>query len=184
MLKELGVKKQNCIETSESKQLKIKDGRVDIVCWNNSPIPFAIIEVKDELSGTDDGLIKDVERIKQLLLLKHPMFNQGIRFGGIVAYIGKNNTQYKSDKYFDEQLEPRVNQTVETIRKNINDKIDNENFEVKFKIGRCIDSSKNGNEDFSDEKSRCENSLSGKEQMTKYLVAIFYLKRGVNFEHR
>lgn len=155
---------------------EIRNGRIDIVCWENPLIPLAIIEVKDELNGTDDGLLKDVKRIKQLLLLKNKMFNQSIRFGGIVAYIGKNNRRYKKNKYLDQQLEPYVNQTIETIKRKIIHKIDNEKFEVMFKVGRCVDSAKNINEDFEDEESRYENSLSGKEQMTKYLVAIFYLK--------
>ena len=156
-----------------------RPGRVDLICWHNS-IPLAVIEVKDQLAGSNDGLADDAVRLQQLLSVQHRFLqNYRLSFGGLVAYVGKNSQQYKEYKPFDHQLEPKANQSIQTIKRNIEAAIDQKQFAVEFRDGRCIDSSRNATKPDPFVGTEQEDPLSGEEQMTKYVVAVIYRKDGV-----
>lgn len=45
-------------------------GKVDIAVWGDL-FPELLVEVKDELSGTDDGIRADIDRLKKFLMLEN-----------------------------------------------------------------------------------------------------------------
>ncbi len=155
-----------------------RPGRIDVVCWH-SGVPFVAIEVKDQLAGSNDGLDVDAKRLQELLSAQHRLLpNLKLSFGGLVAYIGKNSQKYKEKKPFDHQLGPKVDQSVDTIKRNIENAIDKSKFEVEFRVGRCIDSSRDATKPDPYIGTENEDPLSGAEQMTKYVVAVIARKDG------
>ena len=50
-----------------------RPGFLDLVCWDSQK-PLAVIEVKDQLTGTDDGIVNDICRIQRLLSMRHFFF--------------------------------------------------------------------------------------------------------------
>jgi len=153
-----------------------RQGRVDLICWH-SGLPLAAIEVKDQLAGSDDGLVVDAIRLQQLLSVQHRLLQRFcLSFGGLVAYVGKNSQRYKEYKPFDHQLEPKAKQSIQTIKRNIEAVIDKTRFDISFRDGRCIDSSRDITKPDLYINTEFEDPLSGEEQMTKYLVAVISRK--------
>jgi hypothetical protein len=152
-----------------------RPGRIDVVCWSGG-VPLAAIEVKDQISGTDDGLLADAVRLQELLDVKHRIMPYRLTYGGLVAYVGKNSQQYKEPKFFDHQLEPYSERTVETLKRKITEKIDSAKFDIHFRSDRCIDSSKDAAVPDPNTDAPDADLLSGEEQMTKYVVAVLVRK--------
>lgn len=152
--------------------LCLKPGRVDIAIWSSSK-PIAVIEVKDQLANSDDGLVKDVERIQKLLDIEHRKIGTNLlEFGGAIAYVGKSCKQYKEYKYFDQDLENYSERSVETVKQRMRDTIDCTKYKIIFQHGRCIDSSKDSKNTDLQKGTEFEETISGEEHMTKYVVAV------------
>lgn len=163
------------LESEFSKEGNIsceRQGSVDIVCRYGSE-PLAVIEVKYQLTGTNDGLVSDVVRLQQLLALRHRFFPKyRFQFGGIVSYVTKSATQYEPPKYFDHEFERYAGRSVKTVEKNIKAALNATSFDIAFLSGRCVDSSKDGEKPDDLVGTEFEDEISGAERMTKYLVAV------------
>jgi Holliday junction resolvase-like predicted endonuclease len=151
-------------------------GEIDIVCWNEW-VPQVFVEVKDQISGSDDGIVADMLRLQEILRIAHRWGRNAPqakvpRFGAIVYYVGKNAGQYTKGRHLASQLIPFASRTIATSLKNVQKIVDNTCFTLLTKNVRVADSAKDepprpelfGTED--------EETVSGAEQLTYCVVGV------------
>ncbi|HCE2191104.1 hypothetical protein CGJ39_23820 [Vibrio parahaemolyticus] len=152
------------------------NGYADITFFHDG-FPQAVVEVKDEINGTDDGLIKDAERIQQLLDIENSKFEKKLlQFGALIFYVGKNSQGYKVARQTEDKIEMFVDRTINSTKENIENVVDKNQFSIEFMDGRCIDSIKKTGSSDPYIGTEDEQPLTGQEQMTKYVVAIIQRK--------
>ncbi len=159
-----------------------RPGEIDIVGWLHV-VPQVFVEVKDQISGTDDGVVADVLRIQELLSISHRWGEAGPqartpRFGAVLYYVGKNSQQYKKGRHLAAQFIPFADRTVDTSLMNIRKVVDATRFELLIKKIRVVDSAKDGAPDPELVGTADEESVSGSEQFT-YCVACVVNERDV-----
>ncbi|RYG86065.1 MAG: hypothetical protein EON58_22170, partial [Alphaproteobacteria bacterium] len=98
-------------------------GEIDIVCWQwNGPQLF--VEVKDEINNTDDGLIKDVERLQQLLAIRKDSATQNFPlFGGLLFYSSRKSPPIRG-KHLTSQFLPMVAKELDKTIQRIKSRVD------------------------------------------------------------
>lgn len=156
-------------------------GEIDIVCWNNF-VPQVFVEVKDQISGSDDGIVADTLRLQELLRIVH---RWGVntpqvrvpRYGAIVYYVGKNAGQYKKGRHLTSQLIPFANRTVATSLKNVRKIVDQTRFTLLTKKIRVVDSAKDGPPSPELVGTEDEETVSGAEQLTYCVVCVLFETR-------
>lgn len=155
-----------------------RHGKVDIVCWQ-AMAPQILIEVKDQITGTDDGLIEDLCRLQDFLKIEHkwnkrkrtaPWLNLP-QYGVLVFFVGKNSESYKNDRYLASHFEPNADKTVETVIKKLKKHV-SPSFNIDWAKTRVLDSAKDGPGDPRAIGTELEEELSGKEQFTYCIVCV------------
>lgn len=149
-------------------------GEIDIVCWQHF-VPQVFVEVKDQITGSDDGIVADALRLQALLRIVHKW---GVsapqarvpRFGAILYFVGKNAQQYKKGRHLAAQFIPFANRSVTTSLENVRKVIDESKFTLITKKSRVLDSAKDGPPNPELVGTADEDTVSGAEQFT-YCVA-------------
>ena len=157
-----------------------RHGYFDIVCWQ-TPVPQVYVEVKDQLSGTDDGIVSDLARLQEFLKITHRLGEKAIghklpRFGALLYFVGKNSQKYKNGRHLAAQFEKPSAKTVHTTIEKLKSVLDTTAFDFEFKVERVIDSAKNGPPDAALIGTEHEETLSGHEQFTQCVVVVITLK--------
>lgn len=158
-------------------------GKIDIVCWQHF-IPQVFVEVKDQISGTDDGIVADAERLQALLGIVHKWGEKGPHartpvFGGILYFVGKNSQQYKHGRHLASQFIPYADRSVTTSVKKVRQVIDESKFNLIIKKSRVLDSAKDSPAKPELIGTIDEETVSGSEQFT-YCVACVLSVGGSN----
>ncbi|MHC3915111.1 hypothetical protein ACI0FN_01074 [Alcaligenes nematophilus] len=151
-----------------------RDGKFDIVCWH-SVVPQVLVEVKDQISGVDDGIVSDMLRMQSTLQIAHrwgerAAHNKIPRYGAVLYFVGKNSKQYKKERNLASQFIPFADRTVATTVSNINKVIDTSRFKLLMKKVRVVDSAKSDCPNPEYIGTSDEETVSGSEQFT-YCVA-------------
>jgi Holliday junction resolvase-like predicted endonuclease len=156
-------------------------GEIDIVCWHDF-VPQVFVEVKDQISGSDDGIVADMLRLQELLRIAHRWGGNSPqvhipRYGAVVYYVGKNNGQYKKGRHLTSQLIPFANRTVATSLKNLRKIVDETRFTLLTKKVRVADSAKDGRPRPELVGTEDEETVSGDEQLTYCVVCVLFETR-------
>lgn len=152
-----------------------RPGEVDVVCWEAFG-PQVLVEVKDQINGTDDGLREDLVRLQQFLDIVHKWAKPGDVwpkwpvYGALVFFVGKNAAQYKKDRYLAAHFLPFADRTVDTAVTKLEALVDKTKFKLIFDKRRVVDSAKDGPPPPDTIGTEFEETVSGKEQFT-YCVA-------------
>jgi Holliday junction resolvase-like predicted endonuclease len=153
-----------------------RPGEIDIVCWQ-SFVPQVFVEVKDQISGSDDGLVADMLRMQQLLSIVHrwgadnPM-NRIARYGSVLYYVGKNAVNYKKARHLASQFIPFADRSVSTSLANLRKVVDNSKYTLLTKKIRVIDSAKDSPPEPELVGTEEEEMASGHEQFTYCVVCV------------
>lgn len=157
-------------------------GRIDLVC-HQAFGPQVLLEVKDQISGTDDGLLEDLNRLQQLLRVEHKWSEQGVtarslspRFGALHFFIGKNAQQYRSGRFLASDMGRFADRTVNTVLAKLRAAVDSTAFELNSGTRRVIDSAKNGPPDPRNIGTEYEETVSGAEQFTYCVACVLHRK--------
>lgn len=151
----------------------IREGRVDIVGWSTL-LPQVFVEVKDQISGTDDGIVADILRVQELMSIPHKLgLNSKLpRFGAVLYFVGKNSREYRKGRHLASQFIPYADRTVATSLKNVQRVIDISRFRLLVKKLRVLDSAADGPPDPLLVNTEFEETVSGREQFTYCVVCV------------
>jgi hypothetical protein len=153
-----------------------RHGCVDIVCWWHV-VPQVFVEVKDQINGTDDGVVADVLRLQEFLRIPHRWGANSPQariphFGAILYYVGKNSQQYKRGRHLASQFLTYSKRSVETSLSNLRNAVDQSAFDLLVKHARVVDSAKNGPPDSTLVATEDEETVSGHEQFTVCIACV------------
>lgn len=153
-------------------------GEIDIVCWQ-AFAPQVFVEVKDQISGSDDGIVADMLRLQALLRIVHRWGAKGPharipRYGAVLYFVGKNAQQYKKGRHLASQFIPFADRSVATSLKNVRKVIDETKFTLLTKKARVLDSAKDGPPNPELVGTEDEDTVSGAEQFTYCVACVLF----------
>lgn len=157
-----------------------RDGKFDIVCWNGF-VPQVFVEVKDQISGADDGIVADMLRMQSMLQIAHRWGPSAphakvSRYAAVLYFVGKNAKQYRKGRHLASQFITFADRSVETTVSNMRRVVDSSRFDLLVKRARVIDSAKEAPPDPELVGTAEEETVSGSEQFT-YCVACVLRER-------
>jgi hypothetical protein len=155
-----------------------RPGEIDIVGWSHF-VPQVLVEVKDQIGGTDDGIVADALRIQELLSITHRWGEDAPhsklpRFGALLYYVGKNSQQYERGRHLASQFIPFADRTVESSLKNIRKILDTARYSMLVKKARVVDSARDAGPDPELVGTQDEEQVSNKEQFTYCVVCVLH----------
>ncbi|WP_370678851.1 hypothetical protein [Comamonas sp. GB3 AK4-5] len=153
-----------------------RDGKFDIVCWNGF-VPQVFVEVKDQISGADDGIVADMLRMQSMLQIVHRWgprapHTKVSRYAAVLYFVGKNTDQYKKKRHLASQFIPFANRSVNTTVRNIRRVVDSSRFDLLVKKTRVHDSAKDAPPNLELVGTAEEETVSGSEQLTYCVVCV------------
>jgi hypothetical protein len=132
--------------------------------------------VKDQITGTDDGVASDVQRMQELLSITHRWGGSAPqsrlrRYAAVVYFVGKSASQYKKGRHLASQFMPFADRTVATSLKNLHKVLDKTKFHSLVRKQRVVDSAIEGSPDPELVGTQDEELVSGLERFT-YCVCV------------